>query len=137
MLQVFLARARNFLWDRSGDWGFEARSAERDAETDRACIASIMAAIDTALQDAEKEQSGLKRRVDEVLARVAVTLGNESDEYIARDPLDDHHQDLFSAEIANGERRMAELATIISHLNFLRTAALTRFSGFRPTRLQS
>jgi hypothetical protein len=40
----------------------------------------------------------------------AVTLGNEADEYLEREPLNDYHQSLFSAEISNGERSLRELA---------------------------
>jgi hypothetical protein len=38
--------------------------------------------IENALRAAEHEQSGLNERVGDVLARVAVTLGNGTDEYI-------------------------------------------------------
>jgi hypothetical protein len=48
-----------------------------------------------------------------VLARAAVTLGNDSDEYLTRDPEDGRYQDLFGAEIASGQRRLSELAVTI------------------------
>src|SRR5689334_21369713 len=65
MFQLFLrSRAQNFIKARLGiDEGFRARSPERDAETDRLRVKSILAAIDDALQAAESEQSGLSRRV--------------------------------------------------------------------------
>jgi hypothetical protein len=47
-----------------------------------------------------------------------VTLGNGTDEYLERDARDSHHQDLFSAEISNGHRRLKELATTIPHFKF-------------------
>src|SRR3981081_1940947 len=116
MFQLFLrARAHNYLRTRLGDQTFRARSADRDAETDQSRIRSILEAIEDALQAAELEQSGLSRRVEDVLARAAVTLGNGTDEYLERDALDSHHQDLFGAEILNGKRRLKELATEISH----------------------
>lgn len=133
MFQLFLRTSlRNLLTDPSGDRAFKVRSAERDAATDEARIASILTAIETALHDAEKEQAGLNRRVDDALARAAVTLGNDADEYLEREALDNHHQDLFSAEIANGQRRIAELATMISHLASIKAATLSRFSAVRP-----
>jgi hypothetical protein len=133
MFQLFLrARAHNYLKTRLGDQDFRARSADRDAETDRSRIKSILEAIEHALHAAELEQSGLNRRVEDVLARAAVTLGNGTDEYLEREPLDSHHQDLFSSEISNGQRRLNELATSITHFKFLKTVLLSRFADFKP-----
>src|SRR4051794_4903614 len=116
MFQLFLrARVHNFIMARLGQDEFKARSAERDAEADLLRVGSIVTAIETALQAAEKEQAGLSRRVDDVLARAAVTLGNGTDEYLEREALDNHHQDLFDAAILNGQRRLKELATEIGH----------------------
>ena len=132
MFQLFLrARAHNYIKARLGEDGFKARSAERDAETDRSRIGSIVAAIETALHAAESEQSGLSRRVDDVLARAAVTFGNGTDEYLEREALDNYHQDLFSAEISNGQRRLKELATEIAHFKFMKAAVLSRFPDFK------
>jgi hypothetical protein len=90
-----------------------------------------LAAIESALDAAEQEQSGLNRRVEDVLARAAVTFGNGTDEYLEREALDNHHQDLFSAEISNGQRRLKELATEITHFKFLKAAMLSRFPDFK------
>ena len=133
MFQLFLrARAHKFLRARREDQNFRARSADRDAETDRLRIGPILEAIEHALHEAEQEQSGLNRRVEDVLARAAVTLGNGTDEYLEREALDSHHQDLFSSEIANGQRRLNELATAITHFKFLKAATLSRFPDFKP-----
>ena len=132
MFQLFLrARAQNYIKARLGDDGFKARSADRDAETDRERIGSIVTAIETALHAAEREQSGLSRRVDDVLARAAVTIGNGTDEYLEREALDNYHQDLFDAEILNGQRRLKELATEIAHFKFMKAAVLSRFPDFK------
>jgi hypothetical protein len=132
MFQLFLrARAHNFLKTRSGNQAFKACSAERDAETDRSRVGTVLEAVESALHAAEQEQSGLHRRVEDVLARAAVTFGNGSDEYLEREALDNHHQDLFSIEIANGQRRLKELANSITHFKFLKTAIMSRFLDFR------
>jgi hypothetical protein len=132
MFQLFLrARALNYFKNRVGDQDFKARSPDRDAETDRLRLNSILDAIENALHGAEQEQSGLSRRVEDVLARAAVTLGNDADEYLDREPLNSHHQDLFSIEISNGERRLKELANSITHFKFLKTAMLIRFPDFK------
>lgn len=136
MFQLFLrARAHNYLHERLGEKGFKARSVERDADTDRVRIGLVVTAIETALQDAEKEQAGLSKRVDDTLARSAVTFGNGTDEYLDREPLDNYHQDLFAADISNGQRRLKELANTISHLRFVKFALLTRFPDFKPPQL--
>ena len=133
MIQLFLrARAHNYLRSRLGGQNFKARSAERDAETDRSRVGTILEAIELALHAAEQEQSGLSRRVKDVLARAAVTLGNGTDEYLERDALDSHHQNLFGTEILNGQRRLKELATAITHFKFLKAATLSRFPDHKP-----
>jgi hypothetical protein len=91
-----------------------------------------MSAIEAALSAAENEHSGLNRRVEDVLARAAVTVGNGTDEYLEREPLDSHHQDLFGVEISNGQRRLKELSATIMHFKFLKAAALSRFPDFKP-----
>src|ERR1700736_3490843 len=134
MIQLFLrARAHNYFKTRLGDQDFKARSADRDAETDRSRVSSVLQAIESALHAAEQEQSGLNRRVEDVLARAAVTLGNGTDEYLEREPLDSHHQDLFSTEISNGQRLLKELAATISHFKFLKAAMLSRFPDYKPS----
>ncbi len=133
MFQLFLrARAHSYFKARLGSQEFKARSADRDAATDKSRVGSILEAIENALHAAELEQSGLSRRVEDVLARAAVTMGNGTDEYLEREPLDSHHQDLFSAEISNGQRRLKELATEITHFRFLTAAVLSRFPDFKP-----
>ena len=134
MFQLFLrARARNFARDHLGGDGFKVRSPQRDEETDNQQVEGVMNAIEAALHAAEREQKGLNERVEEVLARAAVTVGNASDEYLDREPLDGHHQNLFSEEISNGERRLKSLADAITHFKFLRAAVLSRFPDYRPS----
>ena len=134
MFQLFLrARLRNlFGRDDLGDDRFKVRSPQRDEDTDRKRAAGVMNAIETALAAAEDEQKGLSERVDDVLARAAVTVGNASDEYLDREPLDGHHQDLFSEEISNGQKRLKSLADTIGHFKFLRAAVLSRFPDYKP-----
>jgi hypothetical protein len=135
MFQLFLrARARSFARNHLGGETFQVRAPERDEDTDRKRIETVMNAIQTVLHAAEDEQKGLNERVDDVLARAAVTVGNASDEYLDREPLDTLHQGLFSEEISNGQRRLKSLADTISHFKFLRAAVLSRFPDYKaPT----
>jgi hypothetical protein len=131
MFQTFLrARAQTYLRRIIGDRDFRARSPERDAETDRERLYFVLVAIDEALYGAEAEQAGLTRRVNDVVARAAVTFGNGNDEYLTRETLDSRHLDLFEAEIQNGQRRLRELAVSIGHFRFLKSDALARFPDY-------
>jgi hypothetical protein len=132
MFQLFLrARAHKFFGDRQTRRAFKARSPERDAETDHSRVESIVSAIEAALAAAEAERQGLSRRVEDCLARASVTFGNGTDEYLTREPLDNHHQSLFDVEISNGQRRLHELSVAITHFKFLKAAILSRFSDFK------
>jgi hypothetical protein len=134
MFLLFLrARLRNLTrGDLEGDQ-FKVRSPRRDEDTDRQRVAAVMNAIEAALSAAEGEQKGLNERVEEVLARAAVTVGTASDEYMEREPLDTHHQGLFSEEISSGQRRLKSLADTITHFKFLRAAVLSRFPDYKPS----
>jgi hypothetical protein len=109
---------------------FKARSAERQIEVDRQRAEAVLRVIEDVLQAARVEHAGLSARVDDVLARAAITLGNDTDEYLTRDAEDSRKQDALGAEIANGQRRLSELTQSIGHFQFLRTALLTRFPDF-------
>jgi hypothetical protein len=123
MFQLSLrARANNY---------FKARSAGRDTETDHARAASIFRSIEDALEGAKAEHAGLTSRINDALARAAVTMGNDTDEYLTRDPEDNHYQNLLGTEIANGRRRLNELEVTVGHFKFLKTALITRFPDLK------
>lgn len=109
---------------------FKARSADRDENTDTERLKPVLTSIETALAAAMAEWSGLNGRIDEVLARAAVTHGNESDEYLTRDASDSRHQDAFNDEISNGQRRLSKLAQDIESLKSLRSLLVDRFVEF-------
>jgi hypothetical protein len=111
---------------------FKARSVGRDAETDRSRISPIANSIDDALQAAEAERAGLGRRMEDVLLRAALVTGNGGDEYLSRETVDNNNLNRLDADIANGERRLKELAANIEHLKFLKTTLVTRFPDLKP-----
>jgi hypothetical protein len=115
-----------------GDKGFSIRSPLRNAATDMARIGSIAAAIEAALSAAEAEVTGLSARLSDVTDRAAATLGNDSDEYLGREALDNRHHDLFSSEIVSAEGRLKELHAQIGHFKFMKTVLATRFPDFKP-----
>jgi hypothetical protein len=129
MFQLFgRARAHNF---------FKTRSDARNADADQARLRLVAEVIENAIATAETERIGLDRRIGDALARAAVTFGTGTDEYLERDAIDSKFQDLLGAEIKNGERRLAELETQIGHLNFLKTAMITRFPELKLTSSKS
>jgi hypothetical protein len=123
MFQLFL-RARSAKY-------FKARSVGRDGETDRSRAESVFQSIESALDTAKAEHAGLTLRVDEALARSAVTFGNDYEDSSIREPEDSKYLKMLGAEIANGQRRLSELAVTIGHFQFLKTALITRFSQFK------
>ena len=109
---------------------FKARSPERHIEVDRFRAEAVLRAIEDVLQAARVEQAGLTARVDDVLTRAAITMGNDTDEYLTRESEDSRSQDTLNAEIAKGQRRLTELTQNIGHFQFLKTVLLTRFPNF-------
>jgi hypothetical protein len=118
------------LFPRSRNDTFKARSAERHIEVDRSRAEAVLRVIEDVLQAARVEHAGLSARVDDVLARAAITLGNDTDEYLTRHAEDSRTVDALDAEIAKGQRRLSELTQNIAHYQFLKTALLTRFPDF-------
>lgn len=124
-------RTHNLIANRLRGGKFKIRSPERDNGTDRSRIESIISAIEAALKSAESERDGLKNRIEEVLARASVTVGNATDEYLDRELYRSHHQDLFDSEMARGEKRTGELSAMIGHFQFVRAAMLSRFPDYK------
>jgi len=123
MFQLFLrARTNRF---------FKARSAGRDVENDYSRVASIARSVEQSLKAAQVERAGLVRRLDDALARVAVPLGNDTDEYLTREAHDSRLLKQLEAEISKGQGRLDELTINIAHFKFLRTALLTRFPDLK------
>jgi hypothetical protein len=110
---------------------FKTRSTTRNSDNDYARAASILRSIEHELDEARAEHTGLTSRINDVLARAAVTLGDDSDEYLTRDSEDNHFQNLLGAEIVSGQRRLNELGATIGHFQFLKTALMTRFPDLK------
>src|ERR1700757_3737322 len=107
--------------------GFQARSPERDADTDNEAVRSVASAIDQVLARAEGGRAGIKNRIDNVLSVAAIVGGNDIDDYLTR--TEDRSQMLreSDAEIRRGQDRLRVIEQNISHYKFLRAALQTRF----------
>jgi hypothetical protein len=111
--------------------GFQARSPDRDLDTDNEAVRSVAAAIDQALQKAEAERKGLKNRIDNVLAVAAIVGGNDIDDYLTRSEDRSEMLTESDAEIRRGQERLSVIEQNITHFKFLRTALQTRFPDCR------
>ena len=109
---------------------FLTRSANRDAETDYSRIEPVFRSIEDALKAAEAEQVGLSERVQNFLARASISLGNGTDEYLTRDPIDTGFQNAFDREIKTGQLRLEQLSYQIRNFRALNAALKTRFPDF-------
>ena len=110
---------------RSG--AFQARSPERDAAKDDDAVRSVAAALDRVLAQAEAERSGLKERIDTVLAQAAIVGGNDIDDYVTRDEARAKMLRNSDAEIRRGEERLKVIEQNIAHFQFLKAALQSRF----------
>src|ERR1700728_4570821 len=110
---------------------FKTRSTDRDSETDYSRIEPVFRSIVQALKAAEAEHSGLDNRMQDVLARASIALGNGGDEYLDRDPADTHRLNLFDGEISRGQRRLGELSQQVKNLKALEGALMVGFPDFK------
>jgi hypothetical protein len=106
---------------------FQARSPERDAAKDHDAVRSVAAALDQALAQAEAERTGLKNRIDTVLAQAAILGGNDIDDYLTRTEDRAKMLRVSDAEIRRGEERLKAIEQNISHFQFLKAALQSRF----------
>ena len=111
---------------------FKTRTANRDAETDYSRLEPMFRSIEEALSAAEAEHVGLNARVQHVLAQASISLGNGTDEYHTRDPIDTGFLNMFEREIKTGQLRLEQLAHQITNFRSLRAALKTRFPDFKP-----
>jgi hypothetical protein len=113
---------------------FRVRSAARDSAKDASRLDLLFRAIEEGVTSAEAEYSGLKIRIEDVLARAAITLGNGSDEYLTREPDDARLQNELGEQIVSGQLRLRDIEHQIKAFKFLKAAFLTRFPDFTTMR---
>ena len=114
------------------DGPFRTRAPGRDQELDDQLVGQVASAIDKALQKVEAQRDGLKRRLDDVIARAAIVGGNDIDDFLMRD---EGRATLLAAsddEITRGQARLKALDEQLLHFKFLKSALQTRFPGFKP-----
>ena len=115
---------------RTSSANFRSRSAERDLEADKITIGALKDSIETALTKLTAERDGLGRRMEDIVSRASLVVGNESDEYLSRDSRKSSALAKFESELINGQSRLAALDQNITNLKFIRAAFMTRFTSF-------
>jgi hypothetical protein len=113
------------------DGPFRTRAPVRDQELDTQLVGQVASAIDEALQKVEAQRDGLKRRLDDVIARAAIVGGNDLDDFQTRDEARSSLLAASDDEIARGQARLKTLDEQLSHFRFLKTALQTRFPDFK------
>ena len=108
---------------------FQVRSSQRDKQTDRDRVSSIVKAVDAAIASAEKQRSALALRVKNAQDLAAFAAGNDSDEYLGREPEDTRRLAGYEQQLIAGHKRIAELDAHIASLNAVREACLLQFPG--------
>jgi hypothetical protein len=91
------------------------RSRSRDTLNDERRVALIRNAVESAIQDAERERSGLLQRIEVTRNRAGALLG---DDVYGSDIGPDSHARLRQCEtiLTHAERRVVSLDRLISHL---------------------
>jgi hypothetical protein len=112
---------------------FRARASDRDAEADHSREGLVFRAIEEGLRLAQAEHSGLNTRVQDVLVRGAISLGNGIDEYLTRGSADTLVQNQFDREIAAGQRRLEQLSHQIQAFMSLKADFIGRFPDFKSS----
>ena len=115
--QVFRGRAVSF----------RTRSSKRDRQSDSASVVLVAKAINEALMGAESERAGLARRIEDVLSRAAVAVGNDVDEYVDRDERDTSYLNGMDAEIQSGQDRLKKLDYNIAQFEALKAELALKF----------
>ena len=111
---------------------FQVRSSQRDKQTDRERIGSVVKVIDAAIASAAKERSELALRVKDARDLAAFAAGNDSDEYLSRAPEDAKTLAGYEHQMIAGHTRIAELDSQIASLNAVRDACRAHFPDQGP-----
>ena len=89
--------------------GFQVRSAERDEQTDRERLRSVLRIIESAIASVQKEKATLQARVDTARDVAALSTGTAYDEYLTRETIDTARITEYEGHMLAGEKRIGEL----------------------------
>jgi hypothetical protein len=95
---------------------FRLRSVTRDENADAGRLSSIERSLSIAITEANSEKEGLQRRLDAARQQASILLGNQTSEYLDREP--ESERLLVEAEhnLIAGEKRIDQLKAHLDHL---------------------
>jgi hypothetical protein len=95
---------------------FRLRSSTRDENADARRLSSIERSLSIAITEAKSEREGLQRRLDAARQQASIWLGNQTSEYLDREP--ESERLLVEAEqnLIAGEKRIHKLKAHLDHL---------------------
>jgi len=95
---------------------FRLRSSTRDESADARRLSSIERSLSIAITEAKSEKEGLQRRLDAARQQASIWLGNQTSEYLDREP--ESERLLVEAEqnLIAGEKRIHQLKAHLDHL---------------------
>jgi hypothetical protein len=95
---------------------FRLRSSTRDENADARRLSSIERSLSIAITEAKSEKEGLQRRLDAARQQASIWLGNQTSEYLDREP--ESERLLVEAEqnLIAGEKRIHQLKAHLDHL---------------------
>lgn len=102
---------------------FQVRSPQRDAETDRERLGSVVKAINAAVGSARGERDALRVRVSNARDLASFAVGTGSDEYLTREAKDKARIAEYEQQMTMGEKRITELDRQIEGLTALQELA--------------
>ena len=87
------------------------RSGDRDSATDEQRLESVRAAILAVIASIDREEAGLKRRLDEATTKAASIAGNDDEGYLQRDAVDEGLLSEAERRMMGAYRRLGDLRT--------------------------
>ena len=95
---------------------FRLRSSTRDENADARRLSSMERSLSIAITEAKLEKEGLQRRLDAARQQASIWLGNQTSEYLDREP--ESERLLVEAEqnLIAGEKRIHQLKAHLDHL---------------------
>ena len=106
---------------------FQVRSAQRNQQTDRERVGSVLKALEAALASALSERTSLALRVKNAQDLAAFAAGNDSDEYLSRAPEDTKRLAAYEQQLIAGHARIVDLDAQIASLKAIRDACHSHF----------
>jgi hypothetical protein len=95
---------------------FRLRSSTRDENADARRLSSIERSLSIAIAEAKSEKEGLQRRLDAARQQASIWLGNQTSEYLDREPKSERLLVEAEQNLIAGERRIHQLKAHLDHL---------------------